>query len=108
MSLSSSRRGFLQGLTTLPLVGGSVGLIGVPSAVAAPVTVSLLDNYETWLRMEAHRLGIELRPNGPREQVLLYTDAWAYHRNDHQAASERAALVLAAVGCGSGLKWGRR
>ena len=41
----ASRRGFLRGLTTLPLIGGGVALIGAPSAVAEPVTRSMLETY---------------------------------------------------------------
>ncbi|BAU93376.1 hypothetical protein MPPM_4771 [Methylorubrum populi] len=40
-----SRRGFLRGLTTLPLIGGGVTLIGSPTAVAEPVTDRLFDAY---------------------------------------------------------------
>lgn len=47
--LPSSRRGFLRGLTRLPLIGGGVALIGAPTAVAEPLTPALLDSYEAWL-----------------------------------------------------------
>ena len=45
MSAPASRRGFLRGLASLPLVGGGVALPGAPTAVAEPVTDRLLDAY---------------------------------------------------------------
>lgn len=45
MTAPASRRGFLRGLTTLPLIGGGVALIGAPSAVAEPCTDRLFDAY---------------------------------------------------------------
>ena len=54
------RRAFLRGLTTLPLIGGAIELIGQPSAVAEPVTLGLMQNYNMWLWHEHHRVGREL------------------------------------------------
>ena len=52
MTAPASRRGFLRGLTTLPLIGGSVALIGKPSAVAVPVSDELRTRYLGWLARE--------------------------------------------------------
>lgn len=101
MSAPLARRGFLRGLTTLPLVGGGVTLIGQPTAVASPVTRDLLVNYETWLAQELHQLIREKRPGGPYGHYQdLDTPAFAWHdaHLDVQRPSERAALVLATVG----------
>ena len=48
----SDRRTFLRGLATLPLIGGSVALIGKPTAAAVPVTDALLERYTSWLIKE--------------------------------------------------------
>lgn len=52
MSAATSRRGFLRGLTTLPLVGGSVALIGKPTAVALPLGDVMLDRYTGFIAAE--------------------------------------------------------
>lgn len=54
----SSRRGFLRGLTTLPLIGG-VTLIGSPAKADVPTTDELLDSYDEWLFYERRLLHIE-------------------------------------------------
>ena len=54
-----TRRGFLRGLTTLPLIGGGVTLIGNPTKAAEPVTSHLLDCYDTWLFYERRFLRFE-------------------------------------------------
>ncbi|KQP53653.1 hypothetical protein ASF39_19920 [Methylobacterium sp. Leaf108] len=59
----ASRRGFPRGLTTLPLIGGSVALIVAPSAVAAPITDDLLDSYDAWLEYERRWLQWERHSN---------------------------------------------
>ena len=46
------RRDFLRGLASLPLIGGSVVLIGQPSAIAKSATVYFIGNYKTWLDRE--------------------------------------------------------
>lgn len=96
-----NRRGFLRGLTTLPLIGGGVTLIGAPTAVASPVTTELLTNYETWLNIEAARVASERDRNASGTITTFYTPAWHWHDADRELArpSSRAALVLAAVGC---------
>ncbi|MEH3117080.1 MAG: hypothetical protein PGN25_05580 [Methylorubrum populi] len=118
MTIPASRRGFLRGLTTLPLIGGGVALIGAPSAVAAPVTPDLLAAYDTWLFYERRFLryerfntstGADLgcddrflltdRLTGQRcDQVSLLGPAGSFH-DIHTNPSTRAALVLSAVGC---------
>lgn len=57
MSAAASRRGFLRGLTTLPLIGGAITLIGTPSAIAEPATDSALDAYVAFLAHE-HRAAL--------------------------------------------------
>lgn len=102
---ASSRRGFLRGLTTLPLIGGGVTLIGAPSAVAEPVTRKLLLEYETWLGIEHVRIARELQPGSTSTRVQFHGSAYEWHYDQvrrqylHGAPSTRAALVLAAVGC---------
>ena len=46
------RRSFLRGLVTLPLIGGSVALIGDPTAAAVPMTDALHARYLAWLAHE--------------------------------------------------------
>jgi len=118
MSAPASRRGFLCGLTTLPLIGGSVALIGSPSAVAEPVNSSLLDTYGTWLFYERRWLQFERygvggdqnhdgrfaildRASGKAfDYVSMDNEAGRYHgREGEDPASSRAALILSAAGC---------
>jgi hypothetical protein len=130
MSSSGNRRDFLRGLTTLPLIGGGVTLIGAPSAVAEPVTDELLRSYDAWLDMERRFLKWERFGNRPEntefngckcvwydprtKRVFDFVPAdnagSRYHRSQNPLVqlqpSGRAALVLSAVGCewkGSGL-----
>lgn len=102
--LPSSRRGFLRGLTSLPLIGGGVTLIGAPTAVAEPASFRLMVEYESWLGYEQARVARELgRPD--RTAISLYGAAHDWHVHRHGAGyrngapSTRAALVLATVGC---------
>ena len=60
----NTRRGFLRGLTTLPLIGGGVTLIGNPTKAAEPVTRHLLDCYDTWLFYERRFLRFERYGSG--------------------------------------------
>lgn len=101
MTGSGSRRGFLSGLATLPLIGGSVALIGAPSAVAEPVTDALLVNYESWLACELHQLAREAHPEAPGSFTCMSVPAFRWHdkRVDLVRPSTRAALILSAVGC---------
>lgn len=118
MSGPASRRGFLRGLTTLPLIGGGVALIGAPSAVAEPITHELLDSYDAWLEYERRWLQWErhrgrdpvMRFNLPFigqisgqdrafDYVPVANGGAQFHGNDEPPASSRAALVLSTVGC---------
>lgn len=117
MSGPSNRRGFLRGLTTLPLIGGAVTLIGAPSAVAEPLTPALLDSYDAWLFYERRYLrfqryagadkdlGYDRRfvimdtETGKRFDWLAVDNAGGAFHNQHPDPTGRAALVLSAVGC---------
>ncbi len=59
-AMSADRRTFLRGLTSLPLIGGSVALIGAPSAVAEPATLPMLLQYANWLFYERRLLCREI------------------------------------------------
>ncbi|MDP4006923.1 hypothetical protein [Methylobacterium sp. NEAU K] len=65
MTGPASRRGFLRGLTALPLIGGGVTLIGAPSAVAEPITPRLLREYHDWLMFERSCLTREIEGGTP-------------------------------------------
>lgn len=117
MTGPASRRGFLSGLVSLPLIGGGVTLIGRPSAVAEPVSSQLLDTYGTWLfyerrwlQFERYGAGGDLNRDGEFailhkasgkafDYVSLDNAAGRYHGNDEAPASARAALILSAAGC---------
>ena len=100
----NTRRGFLRGLASLPLIGGSVTFIGQPTAVAVPVTPALLDSYDAWLHFERrylrwHRYG----PEGFRRigNAVFPDNPGGYFHDDpaRTDAASRAAVVLSAVGC---------
>lgn len=117
MSAPASRRGFLSGLATLPLIGGSVALIGTPSAAAVPVTDAFLDSYDCWLEYERrwlqwerygnretiHRLSLPFRSDiagwEAYDQIPMANGGARFH-GDAPKAETRAALVLSTVGCG--------
>ena len=61
-----SRRTFLRGRAGLPLLGGSVALIGAPTAAAVPVTPDLLHSYKSWLHMEHRMVSFELAGHDQR------------------------------------------
>lgn len=111
MIAPNSRRGFLRGLTMLPLVGGGVTLIGAPSAVAEPVTRELLFAYSSWLRVERNRVHDELWPEEDAAlraasalpfqldpDTAFYVPPLAPSALGSEPASSRAALVLSTVG----------
>lgn len=114
-----SRRGFLRGLASLPLIGGAMALIGAPVAVAEPRTREQLTRYLAWLANEHAAALLELRYGlGDSSDVDWIGDhaGWASNRletplywfpdaPDVERAviaarpSTRAAIVMAAVGC---------
>jgi hypothetical protein len=125
-SNENSRRGFLRGLASLPLIGGGVTLIGNPTAAAVPTSRQLLDSYEAWLFYERRHLRFEryglekadrddgwdrewlfvhasmVNPDAaPVEFVKMANGGGRFHAQHHRAqpASNRAAVVLSAVGC---------
>ncbi len=107
MNAPASRRGFLRGLTTLPLIGGSVALIGAPSAVAAPVTPGMLATYSAWLDIERRALHHASCANGATAFIPYINPGAEYHFGQQAfdrhrwgvEAQMRAPIVLAAVGC---------
>lgn len=110
--LPASRRGFLRGLLTLPLIGGGVQLIGSPSAVAVPNSRAMMLAYSEWLRVERNRLHMELFANARATPEVLEVSAlpmallpdnmfYVPPRTEAHLplpASSRAALVLSTVG----------
>ena len=116
----NDRRGFLRQLAGLPLIGGAVTLIGQPTAAAVPVSADLLEAYKTWLHFEERWLCWEMAEHpevmrryrfdpGMSQAARFdavgsgYTyvgESDGYHRRQvGDLASDRAALVLSAVGC---------
>jgi hypothetical protein len=109
MADALARRGFLRGLTHLPLIGGGVTILGNPTAAAEPVTEQLLDSYSEWLFYERRLLCLERWPgvHHPDGFIPANTGASGYHFSlgperwqDRPMPSTRAAVVLSAVGCG--------
>ncbi|MCJ2010921.1 hypothetical protein [Methylobacterium sp. J-076] len=116
MNAPANRRGFLRSLTTLPLIGGGITLIGAPSAVAEPVTERLLREYHDWLMFERSELAREIG-GGVRSRLSIdgvFGSALRWHRSRGHIGSDsegrpmgdgvsfpstRAALVLSTVGC---------
>ncbi|GJD58370.1 hypothetical protein [Methylobacterium dankookense] len=108
MSAHSSRRGFLRGLTSLPLIGGSVALIGTPTRAAVPVTPGMLATYSAWLHFERRALDVSFNDDAlSRGNFVPCLNPgsefhWQTRRSSFEeglAAQRRAAIVLAAVGC---------
>ena len=111
------RRGFLRGLASLPLIGGSVALIGSPTQAAVPVTQALQDRYIAWLANEHAAALFEREMPGSvtnEERVRLCTD-WHFARvrvpmwwfpeapdveraTAYSKPSKRAAVILSAAG----------
>ena len=103
MSGPASRRGFLRGLTTLPLIGGSVTLIGSPTAAAVPVTGGVVATYLAWLHFEQRYVAWGANC---RDYVPLINPGAVFHQRNREhpndaarAAIQRAPIVLAAAGC---------
>lgn len=128
MSSPTDRRGFLRGLVSLPLIGGSVALVGRPTAAAVPVSDALLERYHAWLSYEHKEAHLEVeRRRAERHLIEMYggldrhraflAEREVYTRQ-HPAmywfpdapdivssvmsapASTRAAVVLSAAGAG--------
>ena len=115
-TLYAPRRGFLRSLASLPLIGGSVAVLGDPVAAAEPITERLLNRYDAWLEIERAHLRVERfgdRRHGPRSQFeLVWHDVekgeifdvdrgsliGSGHRRGEPEPSTRAAVVLSAVG----------
>jgi hypothetical protein len=96
-----SRRAFLSQLAKLPLIGGGLSLIGQPKAVAEPVTLELLDNYQSWLISEYISLYRELQSLGHSGDINTRNPG-ALHGPPigfDPLPSSRAALVLSTIGC---------
>ena len=110
----SDRRAFLRGLAALPLVGGSVAILGQPTAAAVPVTEHLLDSYQAWLTYERDWLVWERFGAEELRRTLMPSVVWRDPetgqcfdrirvdnpggRFDHKDAASRAAVILSAAG----------
>jgi hypothetical protein len=98
-----ARRGFLRGLTTLPLIGGGVTLIGNPTAAAEPISEQLLDSYDNWLFFERMTLHRERYGRTDGMKFVRMCDGFVGFVDGmdrgQSSASNRAAVVLSAVGC---------
>ena len=112
------RRGFLRGLASLPLIGGSVALLGSPTAAAVPVSEALMTRYVAWLAREHAEALIEYegfrsanRPAPERRALQEWRSEWIrqplfWFPDDTTAdaavraalPSTRAAVVLSAAG----------
>ena len=75
------RRGFLAGLAKLPLIGGSVALIGQPKAVAGQATPEMIEAYKTWLALELRFLGWRMAD----DPYFLQATAWTLARQPQGA-----------------------
>lgn len=108
MSSPSSRRGFLRGLATLPLIGGGVTLIGRPTAAAVPITGGMLATYTAWLHFELRAVAepAYARAEGYVSERLVIPCAnpgsgWHDYANweeEKRRARHRAPVILAAAG----------
>lgn len=120
MSSSTEQPRILRSLTTLPLVGGSVAVIGNPTAVDFEPTPVMLEAYSAWLNFELTYLNASILPptrhGGVSMAVATRNDGAKFHLREMAsspsgsmeaawqrlglAAQRRAALVLSTVGCG--------
>ncbi len=99
---SHDRRGFLRGLASLPLIGGSVALIGSPTKAAVPVTRAMLADYADWLAVERDGTLRELYGTLPGSAMLDGVPLFDRHRAwpdmSLSPPSTRAAVILSAAG----------
>lgn len=111
--LLSGRRTFLRGLASLPLIGGSVAILGQPTRAAAPVETWMLDRYCGFLAIELRESVIQVREMlyashperwpGIREHVE--ESMWApdfpqmIARLAPHRPADRCQIVMSAVGC---------
>jgi hypothetical protein len=107
---SAPRRHFLRGLAALPLIGGSVAILGKPTQAAVPVTIDLMQSYQAWLHYEMAGYDVRLAQgiegcthmNNPGADYHFrqpYTGRPLAGWPDAPQPSTRAAVVLSAVGC---------
>ena len=110
----ADRRTFLRGLASLPLIGGSVAILGQPTAAAVPVTDRLLDSYQAWLTYERDWLVWERFGAEELERTRMPAVVWRDPETgrcydaikvdnpggsfDHKGAAHRAAVILSAAG----------
>lgn len=112
MTGPASRRGFLSGLVSLPMIGGGVTLIGSPVGVAETPSRPCLENYSAWLHYEQRALQSVLYPEscGSGTRIPLDNRAAHFHFADRfghdgwwdrvcAETAARAPVVLATVGC---------
>ncbi len=101
-----SRRSFLRGLASLPLIGGGVTLVGNPTAAAVPATDALMCRYVAFLAAE-HREALvslfEARGHGfcvrnPPMYWMPDEHRDAAHVAQRSDPSARAAVILSAAG----------
>jgi hypothetical protein len=114
--VSSTRRTFLRGLANLPLIGGSVAILGQPTAAAVPVTDALCDRYIDWLSVELGEALMEREgrraPPGHADFAIDFRREWCRQNRTLNsdpasdrfqllpmvAPSTRAAVILSAAG----------
>ena len=110
----NDRRTFLRQLTTLPLIGGSVALIGAPSAVAELASTPMLVSYANWLFYERRLLCREIEGQVPGLEKMAFLapcvvddvdlscrrqwPSFHFTARDQAQPSTRAAVVMAASG----------
>ena len=96
------RRSFLRGLASLPLIGGSIALIGAPTKAAVPVTRPMLVEYADWLLFEHHMVKHEIydRPvtDARYADLPLFDVRRSWGGLVNTAPSTRAAVILSAAG----------
>jgi hypothetical protein len=106
MTIQNSRRGFLRGLASLPLIGGAVTVIGNPTQAAEPPTEMMQNAYIAFLAHE-HRQALQDRfsftdwtgtyqPVTPMEWFPDYQEVETLVTGARPLS--RAAVVLSAVG----------